>query len=241
MSEGAGGLPWVALHKLGGWKAEWYRLAPRLGRGCIALDLPGHGLTEHDEPPHIQSVAKSAEHVMAGLDGVGVGRFDLVGASLGGAVAVHIASRWPDRVGRLVLISTPLTAASTHAELSEADAQSDRLYLPDDRPRPRTGEQIETLFGVTSKSVQADLEAARMAAGRWIRPSWRGVSLADVAGCLPHITAPTLLLYGERGGYRQFEAVGRAGLPQVSVAVVPDSGAFPHQENPLETARIMRG
>ncbi len=241
MTESPGDLPCVALHKLGGWRAEWNRLAHHLVQPCLALDLPGHGICPQSDPPIVQAVEDSAAAVMATLDSMEVGRFDLVGTSLGGAVATYIASQYAERVRRLTLIGVALTPASSMEALEAADARAAALYLPDDRPRPRTGEEMERLFGVRDPAVQADMEAARLSAGRWIRPSWRGVSLADVEGWLPRITASTTLLYGDRGGYRQFEAVARARLPHISVGVIEDSGSFPHQEQPELTARFMRG
>ncbi len=229
-------LPLVCLHKLGGWGAEFDALAALLDRPVIAPDLPGHGLGAHGSPPAVQRVEDSADTLIAGLPE----RFGLAGTSLGGAVAVRIAALLGERVRSLALISVALTGASDPGEMAATDALTGPgLYDDADRPLARSAADMERLFGVTDPVVQADLEASRQAAGRWIRPSWRGVSLADLLGWLPAVRAPVRLVYGERGGYRQFEAAGRAVLRECSVEVIADCGAFPHQERPGEVARLL--
>lgn len=229
-------LPLVCLHKLGGWGREFDALAALVDGPVIAPDLPGHGARPHGVPPAVQRVEDSADALIPDLPV----RFDLVGTSLGGAVAVRIAALLGVRVRSLTLISVALTGPSDPAEMAAADARTGPdLYDAADQPLPRSADEMVRLFGVTDAAVQADLGAARQAAGRWIRPSWRGVSLADVLGWLPEVRAPVRLVYGERGGYRQFEAAGRAVLRDCSVEVIGDCGAFPHQEQPAAVARLL--
>lgn len=233
-------LPLVCLHKLGGWAAEWKPLAATLDRQVVAVDLPGHGTSATIAPPYIQRVEDSAAGLIDHLDALGIAAFDLIGTSLGGAVAVRMAALLQERVARLTLVSVALTPSNSIDAMRQIDARTGRaLYGDGDRPLPRSAADIERLFGVVDPIVQADLIAARDAAGSWIRPSWRGASIADVCGWLPHVSAPVKLVYGARGGYRQFEAAGRALLRTVSVHEVPDCGAFPHQEKPRALAAIL--
>ena len=101
MGEGA---PLVLLH---GWAMHsgfWGPLASRLAcrHRVHAVDLPGHG--ESPALPHF-----TLDDVVAALDAtfdaVGV-PLTLVGWSLGGLVAMRWALARPDRVRRLVLVST---------------------------------------------------------------------------------------------------------------------------------------
>jgi pimeloyl-ACP methyl ester carboxylesterase len=70
------------------------------GYRVLALDLPGFGETPADAQPPWDAV-------LATLDTVGVGRFALVGNSLGGAVALVVAVLHPERVTTLVVVSAP--------------------------------------------------------------------------------------------------------------------------------------
>jgi 4,5:9,10-diseco-3-hydroxy-5,9,17-trioxoandrosta-1(10),2-diene-4-oate hydrolase len=70
----------------------------------IAPDQPGFGRS--DKPTeHPQYFTYSSGALAALLDGLGVDRVHLVGNSLGGGTAVRFALRYPDRVGRMVLMA----------------------------------------------------------------------------------------------------------------------------------------
>ncbi|MFG1706809.1 alpha/beta fold hydrolase [Nonomuraea sp. M3C6] len=66
----------------------------------FALDLRGHGASDY---PGEYLLPEMAADVVALLDHLGLERASLVGHSLGGAVAYHLAMNHPDRVERLVL------------------------------------------------------------------------------------------------------------------------------------------
>jgi 2-succinyl-6-hydroxy-2,4-cyclohexadiene-1-carboxylate synthase len=93
----------VLLHGFGGTRRAWDGVLAQLPGGrCdpLALELPGHG-SEVDGPRPI-SFAGCVEHVLARASE----RFTLCGYSLGGRVALHVALAAPERVGRLVLVSS---------------------------------------------------------------------------------------------------------------------------------------
>src|SRR5262249_37012817 len=71
-----------------------------------ALDLPGYGESDRPSPMafsyELGAYADLVAHVMAELE---LPRADVLGASMGGGVAVTLAARHPDRVQRLVAVS----------------------------------------------------------------------------------------------------------------------------------------
>jgi pimeloyl-ACP methyl ester carboxylesterase len=81
--------------------AQWASQIAALGDDfrCFAPDLPGHG-TAAGTP---FTLGGAAEAVLQTIDEEAGGRAVLVGLSLGGYVAMEIASRWPERVAGLVL------------------------------------------------------------------------------------------------------------------------------------------
>jgi pimeloyl-ACP methyl ester carboxylesterase len=81
------------------------------GRTIVRFDVPGVG----DSPTSLlpQSIAKMAEITALVLDEIGLDRVDVLGLSHGGAVAQEFAVRFPQRVGRLVLVSTSCGVGST--------------------------------------------------------------------------------------------------------------------------------
>lgn len=110
--------PLLALH---GWldnAASFDRLAPLLQDSYIvAIDLPGHGLSDHRPPGPWYHYVDYLHDVLVIADTLGWARFTLLGHSLGGAIASLFAAACPDRIERLVLIEAlgPLTSQPDQA------------------------------------------------------------------------------------------------------------------------------
>src|SRR5213593_2929972 len=104
-TEGAGG-PLVLLH--GGLGSSGMfgpvRTALAKGRRVIAPDLQAHGRTaDIDRPIDPKTMAGD---IIALIEQLKIGKTDLMGYSLGSAVALHVAIQRPDLVRRLVAVST---------------------------------------------------------------------------------------------------------------------------------------
>ncbi|HEX8246361.1 MAG TPA: alpha/beta fold hydrolase [Longimicrobium sp.] len=93
----------VLLHGGGLDLTSWDAQVPPLARGyrTIRVDARGHGRST--APPGAVSPAADLARV---LDHLGVSRASLVGLSMGGGAAFEFALRHPERVERLVLVST---------------------------------------------------------------------------------------------------------------------------------------
>jgi pimeloyl-ACP methyl ester carboxylesterase len=106
---GHGGTPFMLLHGFGTCSFLWRAVAPRLaeaGHTAYAIDLFGHG--ESDRTPGADfGIAAQAEYLDAAMTALRVARGVLVGVDLGGAVALRLATRRPDRAICLVLANTP--------------------------------------------------------------------------------------------------------------------------------------
>ena len=99
------GAPVVLLHGIGASIRDWDFQVPALSRRyrIIAPDLRGFGLSEKAGD---YRVATFAADVWALLERLGVVRFNLVGHSMGGAVALQMAVDRPERIERLVAADT---------------------------------------------------------------------------------------------------------------------------------------
>lgn len=96
--------------------ANWRLTMPALARQfrVIAPDMAGFGETER--PAGYQySMDNWVDHALGLLDALGVERAHVIGNSFGGALALALAIRAPQRVGRLVLMG----AAGTRFTLTE--------------------------------------------------------------------------------------------------------------------------
>ncbi len=99
---GGEGTPLVLLHGVATSRMIWRHVTGPLsaGRSVVAVDVPGFG--ESAAAGAGFELDAVADRIVAAL---GLDAFDLVGHSLGGAIAVAIAARHPEAVRRLVLVS----------------------------------------------------------------------------------------------------------------------------------------
>lgn len=104
------GAPVLLIHGSGpgvtAW-ANWRLVLPELAKTCraIAPDMVGFGYTER--PAGIEyGVDGWVAHAIGLLDALGIEQTDLIGNSFGGAIALALAIRHPQRVRRLVLMGS---------------------------------------------------------------------------------------------------------------------------------------
>jgi pimeloyl-ACP methyl ester carboxylesterase len=111
------GQPLILLHGGFGTFEMFSALSPSLAQNhqVIGVDLYGHGRTAlTDRPLRFEHMADD----IAGLiEHLGLEKADVLGFSLGGAVALQTAIRHPERVNKLVLISTPFKRTGWHPEM----------------------------------------------------------------------------------------------------------------------------
>ncbi len=115
---GGNGPPLVMIHGIGG-KAEDYALlfgAFTGTRRVYALDLLGYGGSE--QPDVDYSIAMHADVLRGFLHAMHLRETDMVAVSMGGWIALKFASEHPERVRKLVLVSTGGFAFDTALEPS---------------------------------------------------------------------------------------------------------------------------
>lgn len=101
-----GAVPVLFLHPLNAESRAWAPVADRLdGRPALLPDLRGHGSASPGGPYSIEAWVDDA---LAVLDHLGVAQAHVVGASLGGAMAVELAARAPERVRSIASIGGTL-------------------------------------------------------------------------------------------------------------------------------------
>lgn len=94
----------------------------------IGVDLHGHGRTTLGERP--LSVIDMADDLAALLDHLGVDQVDVLGYSLGGAVAFRLAVQHPTHVRRLVMVSTGIARDAFYPEILDSQSQLNAAAAP---------------------------------------------------------------------------------------------------------------
>jgi 3-oxoadipate enol-lactonase len=99
--------PWLVLIQgMGLDRSGWGPVLPKLRRHFRLVLVDSRGSGRSDLPAGSFDVCDMAADVLAVLDHAGVRRAHVMGASLGGMVAQELAIDHPERVDRLVLVST---------------------------------------------------------------------------------------------------------------------------------------
>ena len=147
----------------------------------MALHLRGHGLSSDAEGAW--STEQMADDANALLDKLGIEKIDVMGWSLGGGVALQLAIRHPDRVGRLVVVSRSVKGSGNYPEVQERFEQM--------------LEMAAAIAGHLSQSPLAamypdvDWESLLRKTGEMARAPY------DWSEDVARITAPTLLVYAD--------------------------------------------
>ena len=181
-----------SVHERGAWSPFLDRLAE--GHAVVAPLHPGVGGSSGVEAlDDVLDLALAYEEL---LDALGIERADLVGHFFGGMVAAELTALFPERVGRLVLVS-PLG-------LWRDDAPSeDILILPREElravlwqdPTSTAAQQWAAQPDKEEENLAAQIEsiARRSAMAKFIWP----IPDKGLRKRLHRIEAPTLLLWGE--------------------------------------------
>jgi 3-oxoadipate enol-lactonase len=128
---GTVGPPAVLIQGLGLSSRFWFDLPERLAKGSDpwrAVTPDHRGVGRSDRPRGPYSMRLFADDVAAVLDHARIERAYVVGISLGGMIAQHVALRHPSRVAGLVLMAT--TAGFPHVRPPSAFNLARFLSLP---------------------------------------------------------------------------------------------------------------
>ena len=116
--------PYFLLHGLGNSLDFWTAVAPSLAKQSrtVAIDIPGFGRSV--PPTDGFSLPSISQTILTFLQELDTGPCILVAHSLGGSVALHLASLKPELVTRVILVdATVLTASRILQRLSRALAK----------------------------------------------------------------------------------------------------------------------
>lgn len=243
------GPPVVLLHGSGPGSSaisNWRLAIPTLAEAfrCLAPDLSGFGRTTTDRPP-TPDIWRWADEVLALLDALGVRRVDLVGNSMGGAIALAVAVRAPGRVRRIVTMGsvgvpfelTPgLDAVWGYRPSLDAMRDLVRLFAFD----PRYAEDDELVR--LRYEASADPATAERYAALFPAPRQRWVDASVIPeGSLRAIGAPRLAIHGRDDRVVPLETSIRLTdlVPDSRLVVFPRCGHWVQIERAAEFANLV--
>jgi pimeloyl-ACP methyl ester carboxylesterase len=251
MDESGHGPPLVLLHGVGASRAVWRHVTPALAedRHVIAPDLPGFG---ESSPAADGFDLKGAAAALADpLAARAREPFDLLGNSLGGAVALKLAVLYPDLVRRLILSAPAGFAPESARVAAAAGALSDPVV----RVRRLVGAPVARssaarralLWGAIAEPHRLSADDARMML-RSSRGSTRigaavaSVLRADLRPELNRLGAPLGVIWGWRDRIIPISTLRyiRVARPDLIVVTIPRAAHVPQVERPAEFVAAVR-
>ena len=228
---------------------DWARVLEADHR-VIRLDLPGFGLTGPD-PTGDYTDGRSAAVLLALMDTLGLRRASLVGSSMGGRIAWDFAARHPERVERLVLMAPDGFAGPGREYGATPKVPLLVRLLPYVLPEPLLRRSLAAAYADPAAMTEERLARYRdmlLAPGvrRAIVARTGQGALVDPVPLLRRITAPTLLVWGEKDAMIPVANAAdyQRALPDSRLVVFPGLGHVPQEEAPalaLEPVRAFLG
>ena len=180
--------------------ANWQRNIPTLAQRfhVLAPDIVGFGTT--DRPDEIAySLRTWTDHIWAFMDAHGIEKARVVGNSLGGRIALQMATDQPDRITKMVLMGTPGVGMTPSEGLAAL-----RAYEPS---HDAMRELLRNYFAVNPARITDELVAIRYEASiadgayeayraMFFDPRHAGTELGITESEVRAIATPTLLIHG---------------------------------------------
>ena len=248
----------LLIHGMAGSADTWRDVIGPLSERflVIAPDLLGHGRS--DKPRHDYSLGSFASMLRDLLTTLGVSRATVIGQSLGGGIALQFAYQYPERVDRLVLMSTGGVARECNPALRlvsmpGADSLLALVRVPSARLAGRVGGEVLRRLNLDVGYDIDDLlrvfdalpdATARSAIVRTLRAvvDWRGQVVSMLDRCYLAQGMPTMVVWGRHDTIVPVSHahVLHAALPHSRLEIFEDSGHFPHHSEPARFVAAVR-
>lgn len=229
--------PLLVLHGLLGSLDNWHTFATKQQeqRPIVALDLRNHGAS-----PHVVGMTYQLmkDDVLEVANALNLERFDLMGHSMGGKVAMTLALNHPERLRELIIVDiTPVPSPPTHHILLQA-----MLDMP--LASFKTRREADQCLAPT---VKQPFERAFLLKNlKWNEQGqldWQ-CYLTEIARNYPNILAfpddgqiyhgRVLLIGGEQSEYITPERweITQQFFPNAQLVMIPEAGHLPHVQTP---------
>jgi 2-succinyl-6-hydroxy-2,4-cyclohexadiene-1-carboxylate synthase len=239
--------PLLVLHGFTGCAEAMLAVAEPLAghRRVLLPDLVGHGRSEVATVDRC-TMPSVVDQLLAVLDAAGIAAVDVVGYSMGGRVALHLAVAAPERVRRVVTIGASPGLAdpvARAARVAADEALAARIrtvgierFVAEWESQPLFASQVRLAPAVLAAQRVQRLASDPEGLARSLEGMGTG-AMAPLHDVLPHLAVPVLLLAGAEDA--KFVAASRemaAMLPMGATGVIEAVGHAAHLEAPVAVA-----
>jgi pimeloyl-ACP methyl ester carboxylesterase len=248
LQHGGSGPPLVYLHSAMG-EGVGSALIPELARSFTVYAPMFCGFAGSDGLEQIDDIEDAAFHVLDLLDRLELEQPVLAGLSLGGWMSAELATRWPDRIDRLVLVNPAGLYVKGH-EIADIfgrapSAMAEDLFADPDHPVSQIMRQMENSFSELTAGTEIPFEL--------VKPQFQAMAATAKIGWDPYlhnpklarrlgrIDCPTLIIHGEHDTLipRQVCEVYADGIPGATLEVMDHVAHMIPLEDPARLAERM--
>jgi pimeloyl-ACP methyl ester carboxylesterase len=231
------GIPLIFLHGLSDSLRSFDLVLPHLPPSIHAFALSQRGHGDSGRPYSGYDMSDYAADVAQFIARFDLGSAILVGHSMGTAVAQQFALDYQDLLRGLVLIGSFVSYASNAVMVGfwpEVEALTDPIdpgfalaFQESTLAKPIPQSYLETVVA----------ESLKLPARVW-KAAMAGIMAADVTDSLFRISAPTLLIWGEKDAFvpNSDQDLQLNHMPNAALEIFPSTGHAVHWEEPTRVA-----
>ena len=232
MFSGGSGPPLLYLHGAGG-NRGWQDFHEELAKNNTVYAPSQPGFNGTGRPEWVSTIADMAHFAQKAARQLGLGRYALVGHSMGGWIAAEIAAMSPDSLTGLVLVDAvgirPRQSEITEIFMVSSETRAGyRFYDPSQVPN------LEELNReMTPEEALVDFSNREMASRLLWRPYMHNPSLPHY---LADVRTPTLIVWGRQDAIVPLECgeLFHQALSNSRLQVIDQCGHSPQIEKPQE-------
>ena len=237
---GSGASTLVLIHEMGGTLESWNFVTSQFSakRSVLRYDTRGAGLSQ--KVRGTLTIDTMADDLVSLMDALGIaGKVALAGVAVGGAIAMHAAVRYPQRIGAVVASSPAIGIAP--------DRQSALLTRVEKMEREGLQAVLDTLDNGYPAELRGDGQRFAAFRARWLGSDpvsfgaiYRMLIHMDLQPELPQIACPALVTAGILDRVRPphlVEPVARA-IPGARYTVL-ETGHYASVQTPELYARTI--
>jgi 2-succinyl-6-hydroxy-2,4-cyclohexadiene-1-carboxylate synthase len=246
------GLPLLMLHGFTGSIKAWQGIPEHLADRfhVIAVDMIGHGQTSAPEDPARYRIEYAVEDLLTLLDRLEIEQALLLGYSMGGRVAQHLALSEPDRFSALILENTAPGIDDPDERAARQASDERQAQMIEKRGLERFIRHWESIPLFESQKSLPDAVRKRQRAIRLsqspvgLANSLRGMgagSMEPVTSRLDELSMPVLFVAGEYDEkYREIGKAMTARIPCAEYVEIAGAGHTVHLEQPKMHVAVVK-
>ncbi|WP_436514509.1 alpha/beta fold hydrolase [Ekhidna sp. To15] len=238
------GQPLIIMHGVFGSSDNWQTLGKVFSEQfkVYLLDLRNHGNSPHNDEFNYEVMVQDVVELM---DDEGLSKAHILGHSMGGKVAMHLATLHPNRVDKLIVVDiAPKYYPPHHQQIFDGFHAVDLVNLKNRKDADEQMAKVISNFGVR-QFILKNLDRRKDGSFAWkLNLSAIETAIENVGEGIEgevRFDGISLFVAGSKSDYITSEdhSLIRSFFPKAEIAVVEGAGHWVHAEKPKELGEMV--